>query len=60
MKISNSKNKVCLGFINNFDSKTKERKPVTFEYITKNAFYEIDIAGKRFPAKVNIFPPTLK
>ena len=51
---------VCLGFVHNIDDKTKERKPVTFDYITKNANYEIEIAGKRYRAKVNIFPPNLK
>ena len=51
---------VCLGFIHNFDEVTKEKKAVTFDYITKNANYEIDIAGKRYHAKVNIFPPNLK
>lgn len=30
------------------------------EYLTKNAYYEIDIAGKRYKAKINIFPPNIK
>ncbi len=50
---------VCLGFIHNFDEKTGERLPLTMDYMTKNASYEIDIAGKRYKAKLNIYPPNL-
>ncbi len=51
---------VCLGFIHNFNEKTNERLPLTMDYMTKNAQYEIDIAGKRYKAKLNIYPPNLK
>ena len=50
---------VCLGFVHNFDDKTGEKLPLTMEYLTKNANYEIDIAGKRYKAKINIYPPNL-
>jgi pyruvate dehydrogenase phosphatase regulatory subunit len=50
---------VCLGFVHNFDEKTSERLPLTIEYLTKNANYEIDIAGKRYKAKINLYPPNL-
>jgi pyruvate dehydrogenase phosphatase regulatory subunit len=53
------KKQVCLGFIHNYDDTTGEKQPVTFDYISKNAIYEIDIAGRRYRAKVNIFPPNL-
>lgn len=52
--------KVCLGFVHNFDEQTGERLPLTMEYLTKNAHYEIDIAGKRYKAKINLYPPNLK
>jgi pyruvate dehydrogenase phosphatase regulatory subunit len=52
--------KVCLGFVHNYDEKTGERMPLTMEYLTKNANYEVDIAGKRYKAKINLYPPTLK
>jgi len=48
-----------LGFVHNFDDKTGEKIPLTMEYLTKNAYYEIDIAGKRYRAKMNIYPPNI-
>ncbi len=51
--------KVCLGFIQNFAEDTKEQIPLTMEYLTKNANYEIDISGKRYKAKLNLYPPNL-
>ena len=51
---------VCLGFVHNFDDKTGEKLPITLDYLTKNAHYEIDIAGKRYKAKINLYPPNIK
>jgi pyruvate dehydrogenase phosphatase regulatory subunit len=50
---------VCLGFVHNFDEKTGEKLPVTIDYLTKNATYEVDIASKRYRAKIHVYPPNL-
>lgn len=50
---------VCLGYVENIDEKTGERGYITNDFILKNAKYEIDIAGKRFPCKAGIYPPML-
>jgi pyruvate dehydrogenase phosphatase regulatory subunit len=48
---------VCLGFVQNFDHKGTTQV-VTPEYITTGE-YEVDIAGIRYPAKVNLHSPNL-
>lgn len=50
---------LCLGFVSKFD---ENGTPVIMKNINefildKNAKYEIDIAGRRFPAKVGIYTP---
>jgi len=51
------KQQVCLGFVQNFDS-AGNALPVTNEYVLSGD-YEVDIAGKRFSAKVNLHSPNL-
>ncbi|KAK9701359.1 FAD dependent oxidoreductase central domain [Popillia japonica] len=51
------KKQVCLGFIDNYDEKGVKQK-VTTNYIL-NGNYEVDIAGLRYPAKVNLHSPNL-
>jgi hypothetical protein len=48
---------VCLGFVQNFDD-TGTAQVVTPEYITTGQ-YEVNIAGIRYPAKVNLHSPNL-
>lgn len=48
---------VCLGFVQNLDSKNNTL-PVTNEYVLSGE-YEVEIAGIRYPAKVNINSPNL-
>lgn len=48
---------MCLGFVQNFDHKGTTQV-VTPEYITTGE-YEVDIAGIRYPAKVNLHSPNL-
>ncbi|XP_069700956.1 pyruvate dehydrogenase phosphatase regulatory subunit, mitochondrial isoform X2 [Periplaneta americana] len=48
---------VCLGFIQNFDSKGRAQV-VTPEYVTSGE-YEVDVAGIRYTAKVNLHSPNL-
>ena len=50
---------VCLGYVADFDDKTGEANYITNDFILKGAKFEIDISGKRFPAKANIYPPKL-
>lgn len=50
---------VVLGYVSDFDETTGESRYITTDFILKNARYEVDIAGQKFPAKVNIYPPTL-
>ncbi|EZA58771.1 hypothetical protein DMN91_009213 [Ooceraea biroi] len=49
---------ICLGFISLPGARyEQEAKPVTTDFITDpTAYYEIDIAGTRFPAKPHIHP----
>lgn len=48
---------VCLGFVQNFDDQGRAQV-VTPEYVTTGQ-YEVDIAGIRYPAKVNLHSPNL-
>lgn len=48
---------VCLGFVQNFDDKGIAQV-VTPEYVTTGQ-YEVDIAGIRYAAKVNLHSPNL-
>lgn len=50
---------VCLGFVEDIDPATGDKNIITNDFILKNAKFEIDIAGKRFPAKANIYAPKL-
>ena len=50
---------VCLGYVQDIDPVTKERGYVDNDFITKGAKFEVNIAGKFFPAKASIFPPAL-
>ena len=50
---------VCLGFVHDYDDNTGEAKVLTYDYVLKNAAYEIDICGKKFKAKAGIYPPKL-
>ncbi|XP_055357711.1 pyruvate dehydrogenase phosphatase regulatory subunit, mitochondrial-like [Paramacrobiotus metropolitanus] len=49
---------VCLGFVKNIDPKTKQEQILTPEWIQSSQF-EVEISGRRFPAKVNIRSPRL-
>ncbi|XP_021921510.1 pyruvate dehydrogenase phosphatase regulatory subunit, mitochondrial isoform X2 [Zootermopsis nevadensis] len=51
------KKQVCLGFVQNFDDKGTTQV-VTPEFVTTGS-YEVDVAGMRFPAKVNLHSPNL-
>lgn len=46
-----------MGFVQNLDSKNNTL-PVTNEYVLSGE-YEVEIAGIRYPAKVNINSPNL-
>lgn len=46
-----------MGFVQNFDSKGNT-VPLTNEYVLSGE-YEVEIAGERYPAKVNINSPNL-
>ncbi|XP_031826376.1 pyruvate dehydrogenase phosphatase regulatory subunit, mitochondrial [Nomia melanderi] len=48
---------VCLGFIQNFDSKGRPQE-VTNEYVLSGD-YEVDVAGIKFPAKCHLHSPNL-
>lgn len=48
---------MCLGFVENPDSKGN-RQRVTNDYVLSGE-YEVDIAGIRYPAKVNVRSPNL-
>lgn len=48
---------MCLGFVQNFNE-DGELEPVTNEYVL-NGDYEVEIAGIRYPAKVNLHSPNL-
>lgn len=51
---------VALGFIVNKDIKTGDLIPVTPEYVmSKDARYQIDIAGRRFTVRQSLHPPRL-
>ncbi|XP_013789271.1 pyruvate dehydrogenase phosphatase regulatory subunit, mitochondrial-like [Limulus polyphemus] len=50
---------VCLGFVHCFDEKSQEPQVVTNDYISKDARYEIQIAGKTFPARASLHPPKI-
>ncbi|XP_039286636.1 pyruvate dehydrogenase phosphatase regulatory subunit, mitochondrial isoform X2 [Nilaparvata lugens] len=51
------KKQVCLGFVQNLDD-AGEPQIVSNEYILGGE-YEVDIAGTRYPAKVNLHSPNL-
>lgn len=48
---------MCLGFVQNLD-KNGNMLPVSNEYVMSGE-YEVEIAGIRYPAKVNINSPNL-
>uniref|UniRef100_A0A1B0C9I4 Putative dimethylglycine dehydrogenase n=1 Tax=Lutzomyia longipalpis TaxID=7200 RepID=A0A1B0C9I4_LUTLO len=52
------KRQVCLGFVQNLHPETNEPEKVTNEYVLSGD-YEIEIAGIRFGAKVNLHSPNL-
>ncbi|KAK7789876.1 hypothetical protein R5R35_008830 [Gryllus longicercus] len=51
------KKQICLGFVQNFDE-NGQLQPVTHDF-TLSGDYEVDIAGLRYQAKVNIHSPNL-
>lgn len=51
------KKQVCLGFVQNFDD-DGQTLPVTPDYVMSGQ-YEVDIAGIRYSAKVNLHSPNL-
>ncbi|XP_033223647.1 pyruvate dehydrogenase phosphatase regulatory subunit, mitochondrial [Belonocnema kinseyi] len=51
------KNQICLGFVQNINSKGQEEE-VTNEYIISGD-YEVDVAGIRFHAKCHLHSPNL-
>ncbi|KAG8198498.1 hypothetical protein JTE90_017364 [Oedothorax gibbosus] len=50
---------ICLGFIHDYDEKTGEPKIVSTEFLSGDANFEIEIAGKRYPAKASLHPPQI-
>lgn len=50
---------VCLGYVEDIDPVSGKRNILTSDFILKNAKYEVDIAGKRFPCKAGVYPPML-
>ena len=53
---------VCLGFVADYNggSTGNSTNIINNDFILKDANFEIDISGKRFPCKACIYPPTLK
>lgn len=51
------KKQVCLGFVRNVDE-AGEQQRVTNEFVLSGD-YEVEIAGIRYPAKVNLHSPLL-
>ena len=51
------KKQICLGFVMNKDAKGNNQQ-VTNEYVLSGD-YEVEIAGIRYPAKVNLHSPNL-
>ena len=49
---------VCLAYVQNVN-RAGQAGYVTNDFILKNAHFEIDIGGKRFPTKASIYPPKL-
>ncbi|XP_074645385.1 pyruvate dehydrogenase phosphatase regulatory subunit, mitochondrial-like isoform X2 [Tubulanus polymorphus] len=47
---------VCLAVINDVDE-NGDKRLIKSDFFTKQADWEIDIAGQLFPAKVSIYPP---
>ena len=50
---------ICLGYVQDFDDKTREPKLINNDFIIKNAKFEINIGGKLFPAKGHLYAPML-
>ncbi len=50
---------VCLGYVQDFAENGEAKIINVNDFVLKNATYEIDIAGKRFPARAGIYPPKL-
>lgn len=50
---------LCLGYVSKFDDRYQPcvMKNLNEFILDKNAKYEIDISGQRFPAKVGIYTP---
>jgi pyruvate dehydrogenase phosphatase regulatory subunit len=51
------KKQICLGFVMNKDSQGRNQQ-VTNDYVLSGD-YEVEIAGIRYPAKVNLHSPNL-
>ena len=49
---------VCLGFVHNYDKKTREAKLVDREWV-KDGSYEVEIGGLKFSADVSLNSPVL-
>lgn len=49
---------VCLGFVCNYNS-SGEPEVVTSDFVTKNDKFEVEIASKRYPARVSLHPPKI-
>ncbi|XP_067120336.1 pyruvate dehydrogenase phosphatase regulatory subunit, mitochondrial-like [Centruroides vittatus] len=50
---------VCLGFVDNFNRMSHKYEVVTNDYITKDAKFEVSIAGKRYVAKPSLHSPKI-
>lgn len=50
---------ICLGYVQDFDSETGEPRIINNDFVMKNAKFQINIAGKLFFARANIYPPIL-
>jgi pyruvate dehydrogenase phosphatase regulatory subunit len=52
---------ICLGFVHDYDPATGKERPLnpTEFILDKGARFEINIAGKMFPARALLYPPIL-
>jgi pyruvate dehydrogenase phosphatase regulatory subunit len=53
---------ICLGLVRDYDENTKEMNVIKnwHDWVMKSGQFEIDINGKKFPAKTSIYPPKLQ
>lgn len=50
---------ICLGYVQDFDKTTREANIIGNDFVLKNAKFQINVGGRMYPAKANIYPPLL-